>query len=139
MSKAVGRYMAYNPAFTVTFDQGDMFTVEAALTHFQAHCQKQLAEGAKAPFVAHNADVDRIRADLYRGMAGVPSPASGADVRGDPLPGFLFTAVFDLFDLAVLDKAFTLYRKHCKEEHARGAELPFWATDEYIMQIRKKF
>jgi hypothetical protein len=77
----------YDPRNSTTFDERDMFIVEAALRHYQ------LARGPQAPREIDEG-IERIRAKLYRGMSGVSLPAPDAESQTSASPRFTFTTEF---------------------------------------------
>ena len=126
----------YTP--TTTFNDGEMFAVEQALMHYQAHARKELAKDPRAPFSGVDEDIERIRMKLYRGMSASQPAASDAETQTDLLPRFIFTALLGLSESVCLDDALTHYQAHCQKEREQGAPSPVWACDEYIESTRKK-
>jgi hypothetical protein len=51
-------------SFTVTFDDSDMQTLEEALTHYQLLCEREIAKGRTAPFIAAKGTIKLIRSKL---------------------------------------------------------------------------
>ncbi len=48
--------------FTTTFDEGDMYTLDVALSHYQGLWQHELAPGT--PAWAHDVDIENVRQKL---------------------------------------------------------------------------
>jgi hypothetical protein len=51
-------------SYTVTFDGGEMLTLEEALTHYLLLCEREIAKGATAPFIAHKGTIELLRSKL---------------------------------------------------------------------------
>jgi hypothetical protein len=51
-------------SFTVTFDDSDMHTLEEALTHYLLLCEREIAKGRTAPFIADKGTIELIRSKL---------------------------------------------------------------------------
>jgi hypothetical protein len=123
--------------FTTTFDAGDMYTLNAALSHYQTHCRMQLAQGEKSPFWVHDKDIDRIRV-RHRGsvLADKRGRTPVAQAPKRPLQQFTFTALFYESEMITLDVALSHYQELCQHELAPGT--PTWAHDVDIENIRQK-
>jgi hypothetical protein len=53
-------YMSY----VVTFDDSDMVTLKEALTHYLLLCEREIAKGRTAPFIAHKGAIKLIQSKL---------------------------------------------------------------------------
>ena len=51
--------------FTLTIDDGEMIMLEEALSHYQARCEQELANGVACPFEAHAKIIQEFRSKLY--------------------------------------------------------------------------
>ena len=97
-----------NSKISTTFDEREMFIVEAALTHYE------LARDPQAPG-GIDEDIGRIRRKLYRGMSGESLPAPDAESQTSALPRFTFYTIFHLIECFVLREALTEYEAHCRK------------------------
>ena len=122
---------ARNSINSTTFDERDMFIVEAALRHYE------LARDPQAPGGIAE-DIERIRAKLYRGMSGVSLPAPDAESQTSALPRFTFTTEFFFDDSIILHDALKEYEAHCRKGLAQGIDATFSAQDECIESVRRK-
>lgn len=128
-------------SYTTTFDECEMFIVEAALRHFELARDPQASWGIEE-------DIERIRTKLYRGMSGISLPAPDAESQTSALPRFTFTAMFFVTECFILRDALTEYEEHCrkglaqntdtKDTDAKGTDAIFSAQDECIESARRK-
>jgi len=51
--------------YKLTLDDSEMIALTEALNMYLAHCSKQLADGPKAPYLAHQQSIERIQAKLF--------------------------------------------------------------------------
>lgn len=51
-------------SYIVTLDDGEMHTLEEALTHYLLLCEREIAKGGTAPFIAHKGTIELIRSKL---------------------------------------------------------------------------
>jgi hypothetical protein len=51
-------------SYVVTFDDGDMLTLQEALTHYLSVCEREIAKGKTAPFIAHKGTIEEILSKL---------------------------------------------------------------------------
>jgi hypothetical protein len=129
--------MLYQSILLTSFDAGEMYTVNAALSHYQAHCRKAISQGAKVPFWAHDNDIDRIHRRLRCGSSGNPQEVDPyAAVRTDPLHQSTFTALFYESEMRTLFAALSHYQALCRHEIAPGT--PLWAHDLDFESVRSK-
>jgi hypothetical protein len=71
-----------NPDFPIiTFDDGEMFIVEAALNAYQEHARNELARNPAAPFSGTDEWAARIRTKLYLGMSANKPTVSNATTQ----------------------------------------------------------
>jgi hypothetical protein len=118
-----------NPDFPIiTFDDGEMFIVEAALNAYH-----ELARNPAAPFSGTDEWAADIRTKLYLGMSANKPSVSNATTQVDHLPQFVFNVLFNLFESGILEEALRHYRAHCQKQ-----QILFKDVDEYITSIRKK-
>ena len=120
-----------NSKISTTFDEREMFIVEAALTHYE------LARDPQAPGGIEER-TERIRAKLYRGMSGESLPAPDAESQTSALPRFTFEAIFYPIECSILHDALTEYEAHCRKGLAQGTDATFPAQDECIEGARRK-
>jgi hypothetical protein len=116
-------------SYTTTFDEYEMFIVEAALRHYE------LARDPQAPGRIEE-DTERIRTKLYRGMSGISLSAPDAESQTSALPRFTFTTIFSVIDSFVLREALTEYEAHCRKGLAQGTDATFSAQD--VDSVRRK-
>jgi hypothetical protein len=114
-SDPLSGYVLVDPYFSVSFDENDMLTVDAALACYLAHCRKELEQGAKVPLPATDYVVDHIRERLHRNSTD---------------------AILSLDEISVLGWALAHYRRD--RSKTPDATAPFWAQDAYIEQVRQK-
>ena len=123
-------------SYTTTFDECEMFVVEAALRHFELAQDPQASWGI-------DEDIGRIRTKLYRGMSGISLPAPDAESQTSALPRFTFTAMFFVTECFILRDALTEYGEHCRkglaqDTDANGTDATFSTQDECIESARRK-
>ena len=70
-------------SYTTTFDECEMFIVEAALRHFE------LARDPQAPWGIEE-DIEKIRTKLYRGMSEISLSAPDAESQTERIAPFYF-------------------------------------------------
>ena len=117
LSPPVRSKRSANPDFPIiTFDDGEMFIVEAALNAYQEHARNELARNPSAPFSGTDEWAARIRKKLYLGMSANKPPVSNATTQVDRLPQFVFNVLFDLFESGILEEALRHYRAHCQKQ-----------------------
>lgn len=116
-------------SYTTTFDECEMFIVEAALRHFE------LARDPQAPSGIEE-DIERIRTKLYRGMSGISVPAPDAESQTSALPRFTFTTMFFITECHILRDALTEFEAHCRKGLAQDTDTK--GTDECIESARRK-
>jgi hypothetical protein len=121
--------------YTTTLDEDEMLIVEAALPLYHAYARKELARDPSAPFSGAEESIESIRMTLYLGMSATKPSASDDQRQTNPLPQFIFSAMFGVLECAYLDEALVYYRA-CQEE--QGAEASVSALDECIENIRRK-
>ena len=51
-------------SYVATFDDSDMHTLREALTHYLSVCEREIAKGGTAPFIAHKGTIGRLRSKL---------------------------------------------------------------------------
>lgn len=118
-------------SYTTTFDECEMFIVEAALRRFELAQDPQASWGIEE-------DIERIRTKLYRGMSGISLPAPDTETQTSALPRFTFTAMFFVTECFILRDALTEYEEHCRKGLAQGTDATFSAQDECIESARRK-
>ena len=129
--------LLYQSILLTSFDAGEMYTVNAALSHYQAHCRKAISQGAKVPFWAQDNDIDRMHRRLRCGRSGNTQgvdPDAGA--RTNPLHLSAFTALFYESEMRTLYAAPSHYQALCRHEIAPGTQ--FWAHDLDFESVRSK-
>jgi hypothetical protein len=52
-------------SYTMTFDDGELATLEAALTYYLAQCEREIANGASVPYWNHKLGIKSIDAKLH--------------------------------------------------------------------------
>ena len=127
--------------FTATFDERQMWTLEEALSHCQAHCREQLAQGARAPFLALDVDIEKIRKKRYRVQPRGSRPddlSLDAQTQLNLSRQLTYTALYFEFEMASLADALTYYQALCRKELARSPDASIWARDNDIENVRKE-
>jgi hypothetical protein len=51
-------------SYSVILDDGEMYVLQEALSHYLALCERELAKGVKAPFWAYRESIKHIRSNL---------------------------------------------------------------------------
>ncbi len=51
--------------FSITLDVGELSTLETALSHYQAVCEREIANGVHSPFRADHENIKRILSIRY--------------------------------------------------------------------------
>jgi hypothetical protein len=51
--------------FDLTLDEGEILTLETALSQYLAMCKREIANGVNSPFCAHRETIQHIRSRLY--------------------------------------------------------------------------
>lgn len=129
--------LLYQSIFLTTFDSGETHTVDAALSHYQAHCRREISQGAKVPFWAHDNDIDRMHRRLRgNGSDHMQRTASGAPHPSKPLYLPTFTVLFYESEMRTLYAALSHYQALCR--HAIAPGTPSWAHDLDFESVRKK-
>jgi hypothetical protein len=127
----------YQSIILTTFDSGEMYTVDAALSHYQAHCRTKISQGAKVPFWAHDNDIDRMHRRLRDNRSDHTQGAdSGASQRPNPLYQSTFSVLFYESEMRTLYAALSHYQALCR--HAIAPGTPSWAHDLDFESVRKK-
>jgi hypothetical protein len=130
--------LLYQSILLTSFDAGEMHTVNAALSHYQAYCRKAISQGSKLPFWVHDTDIDRMHGRLRCGSSG---NMQGADPevasRTNPLHLSTFTALFYESEMRTLYAALSHYQSLCQHKIiAPGTTL--WAHDLDFERVRSK-
>jgi hypothetical protein len=129
--------LLYQSILLTAFDAGEMYTVDAALSHYQAHCRREISQGTKLPFWAHDNDIDRMHRRLRCGRSGnTRGVAPDAPAPTNPSHQSTFTALFYESEMRTLYAALSHYQVLCRHEIAPGTL--FWAHDLDFESVRKK-
>jgi hypothetical protein len=129
--------LLYQSILLTSFDAGEMHTVNAALSHYQAYCRKAISQGAKVPFWAHGNDIDRMHRRLrYCRPGDTQGVACDAAATMNPLHLSTFAALFYESEMRTLYAALSHYQSLCRHEIAPGT--PLWAHDMDFESVRSK-
>ena len=104
--------------FRVSFDDGEMQTLQRALSHYLGICQREIKRGGDVPFIAHSGTIKRFRAKLKKQVTQTRS--------------------FTLHDseMDAVKQALQSYLDACQREIANSATMPFIADTATISKIR---
>jgi hypothetical protein len=129
--------LLYQSILLTSFDAGEMYTVNAALSHYQAFCRKAISQGAKVPFWTHDNDIDRMHRRLRCGRSGNAQEFDpDAATRMNPLHLSTFPALFYESEIRTLHAALSHYQELCRLEIAPGTQ--FWAHELDFESVRSK-
>jgi hypothetical protein len=102
----------------VSFDDNEMQTLQRALGHYLAICQREIKKGGGVPFIAHSGTIKRFLAKLKKQLKQTRS----------------FT--LHESEIIAVEQALQSYEDACEREIANGATAPFIADKVVISKIR---